>query len=73
MATVSLKAMQGLEATGIITIKGISGKATTVETAAKAPRVCQAHALSGNVYDLEFDGEDFIFIENTIVYKVEQA
>jgi len=70
MTKVSKEEMGGLVQSGIVALKGHSGQPTTVEMAAQAPGLCQAHGYSGNVYDLEFDGRDFTLIPVKIVYTV---
>lgn len=51
--------LKALKKSGIIKVKAVSGADADIETAALAPSLCQIHALSGRVYDLEFDGERF--------------
>jgi len=57
---ISLADMEALVRSGVVALKGYSGQPTTVEIAAQAPGVCQAHSSAGDVYDLEFDGQSFI-------------
>ena len=70
MKNLTVTELKALEKSDIITVKGISGKVTTPEVAAQAPQLCQIHASSGNVYDIEYDGDTFTLIPNSIVYEV---
>ena len=58
----------------ILELRGVSGAKATVDQAKAAPQVVQAHAMSGNVYDLEYDRntDRFMLIPNTIVWNVNE-
>lgn len=47
----------------IIKVKAVSGADAIVETAALAPGLCRAHAVSGKTYDLTFDDDRFTLME----------
>ena len=70
MTNLTLKQAQKLESSGIITFLGFSGIVITAETASIAPQLCQVHASSGNVYDIEFNNGAFTLVENSIVYSL---
>jgi len=60
--------LTALEKTGIVSFKGISGIETTADVAMEAPELVQVYALSGNVYDLARDGDEFELVARKIVF-----
>jgi hypothetical protein len=60
---VSYNEMKTLISTGIITLKGISGTIATLDQAAQAPQVIQAHSMSGLTFDLGYNDGTFTLKE----------
>jgi hypothetical protein len=68
---ISKEIAQKIVEAGIVEFKGFSGVPVDVATAAACPSICQLHAMSGNVYDLRFDGDKFELVPYNIVYEIE--
>ena len=55
--TIDKAELKALESAGIVEFKGISGEPTTAETAAQAPTLVRAYALSGKVFEMSANGD----------------